>query len=49
MAKVFLSHSSFDKEYVEQIANKFGKDKAVFELFIQNITFFQPSISSIRD
>lgn len=33
MAKVFLSHSSFDKEYVEQIANKFGKDKAVYDTF----------------
>ena len=33
MAKVFLSHSSFDKEYVEQIANKFGKDKAVYDKF----------------
>lgn len=33
MAKVFLSHSSFDKEYVELIANKFGKDKAVYDKF----------------
>lgn len=33
MAKVFLSHSSFDKEYVEQIANKFGKDKAIYDTF----------------
>ncbi len=33
MAKVFLSHSSFDKLYVEQIANKFGKDKAVYDTF----------------
>lgn len=33
MAKVFLSHSSSDKEYVEIIANKFGKDKAVYDAF----------------
>lgn len=33
MAKVFLSHSSFDKEYVEQIANRLGKDKAIYDKF----------------
>ena len=31
MNKVFLSHSSSDKEYVEYIADKFGKDIAVYD------------------
>ena len=30
MGKVFLSHSSSDKQYVEVIANILGKDKAVY-------------------
>lgn len=29
MNKIFLSHSSSDKEYVEYIANRFGKDRCV--------------------
>lgn len=31
MNKIFLSHSSTDKEYVEYIARKFGKDVAVYD------------------
>lgn len=31
MPKVFLSHSSTDKDYVRKIADKFGKDIAVFD------------------
>lgn len=31
MNKVFLSHSSSDKEYVEYIADKFGKDIAIYD------------------
>ena len=31
MNKIFLSHSSKDKEYVEYIARKFGKDVAVYD------------------
>lgn len=31
MNKVFLSHSSSDKFYVEHIANKFGKDIAIYD------------------
>ena len=33
MGKVFLSHSSSDKWYVEVIANILGKDKAVYDSF----------------
>lgn len=33
MGKVFLSHSSSDKKYVEVIANILGKDKAVYDSF----------------
>lgn len=31
MNKIFLSHSSADKQYVSQIADKFGKDIAVYD------------------
>lgn len=31
MSKVFLSHSSFDKEYVRPIADLFGKDRCIFD------------------
>ncbi len=31
MSRVFLSHSSKDKNYVRQIADKFGKDIAIFD------------------
>ena len=31
MNKVFLSHSSQDKDYVSYIANRFGKDKCVYD------------------
>lgn len=33
MNRVFLSHSSNDKFYVEYIANKFGKDIAIYDEF----------------
>lgn len=33
MNKVFLSHSSHDKLYVEYIATKFGKDIAIYDSF----------------
>lgn len=31
MNKIFLSHSSNDKEYVSYIANQFGKDQCVYD------------------
>ena len=31
MDKVFLSHSSVDKPYVEYIAEQFGKDRCVYD------------------
>lgn len=31
MEKVFLSHSSADKTFVEAIAEKFGKDVCVYD------------------
>lgn len=31
MSKVFLSHSSFDKDFVRPIADLFGKDRCVFD------------------
>ncbi|MBR4800617.1 MAG: TIR domain-containing protein [Clostridia bacterium] len=33
MSRVFLSHSSKDKSYVEYIANKFGKDTAFYDKY----------------
>lgn len=33
MNRIFLSHSSVDKDYVEYIADKFGKDIAMYDKF----------------
>lgn len=33
MSRVFLSHSSADKDYVEYIAGRFGKDIAIYDAF----------------
>ena len=44
MPKIFLSHSSDDKQFVEIIANKFGKDNVVYDKFsfeVGGITFNQ--------
>lgn len=33
MEKIFLSHSKYDKKYVEQIADRFGKDHVIYDTF----------------
>ncbi|MBQ4443648.1 MAG: toll/interleukin-1 receptor domain-containing protein [Alphaproteobacteria bacterium] len=45
MNRIFLSHSSKDKEYVEYIANKFGKDIAYYDKY--SFEGGMPTISEI--
>lgn len=51
MAKVFLSHSSYDKEYVEIIANKLGRNKAVYDAisFEAGEKTFQQILSELKN